>query len=143
MKILDRIIAATLPLVPRPIVRIVARPYLGGETLTDLVQEVRGLNGHGYTCAASILGEEVESLDDSAEAVSGYEALLAGIESEHLDCNVHIKLSHMGLFLDPEACEANVRRLLASAAEHGNFVRIDMEDSRSTTATLEPPQQAH
>jgi len=59
------------------------------------------------------------------------------IEAEGLDANVSVKLTGLGLKVDPRLCAESVRALTLKSEEHGRFVRIDMEDSSTTTATLE------
>lgn len=137
MSLFDRTIAATLPLVPKPIVRRVAAPYLAGETLSDLVRVAAGLNAEGFMVATSILGEFVTRREESEAAVREYEAALAIIHEKKLDSYIHIKLTHLGLKLDREFCYQNARRLLAAAKERSLFVRIDMEDSSCTDDTLD------
>ena len=137
MSLLDRIIGASVPLVPKPVVRRIARPYIAGETLDELVQAVRDVNAQGFMAATSILGEFVTRKEESEQAVREYEAVLETIERLTLDSNVHVKLTHLGLGLDKEFCYGNVRRLLQKARESGNFVRIDMEDSPCTDDTLD------
>jgi proline dehydrogenase len=62
---------------------------------------------------------------------------MAAIEDEGLDANVSVKLTGLGLNVDPALCAEGVRSLARLAAGHGRFVRVDMEDSSVTTATLE------
>src|SRR4029450_7711326 len=62
---------------------------------------------------------------------------LDALAERGLDRNVSVKLSQMGLDFDADLCRQNVARILARAAEHGAFVRIDMEESSTTDATLE------
>ncbi|GIS73097.1 MAG: hypothetical protein CM1200mP10_26740 [Candidatus Neomarinimicrobiota bacterium] len=54
------------------------------------------------------------------------------INNLKLESNIHIKLSHFGLKLDKEVCYNNLINVLKTAADCGNFVRIDMEDSSCT-----------
>lgn len=136
MSSLDRLLAASLPLVPKSIVRRVARPYIAGETLADLIAVVRSLNTEGFMTAAGILGEFVDSTKEAEGAVREYEELLAAIQTHALDSNVPLKLTHLGLKLDPDLCYRNVRRLVAAARDRGTFIRIDMEDSSCTDDTL-------
>ena len=63
--------------------------------------------------------------------------MFEAIERERLDSNVSVKLTALGLNLAYELCRANLLRVVRHAAESGNFVRIDMEDSTTTTDTLE------
>jgi proline dehydrogenase len=137
MNVFDRIVTTSLPLVPKPIVRRIARPYIAGETLDDLIGAVRDLNAEGFMVATSILGEFVEQRQESEQAVRDYQEVLAAIDRHDLDSNIHIKLTHFGLKLDKAFARENLRTLLGTAAGYPNFVRIDMEDSSCTTDTLD------
>jgi len=137
MSLVDRLIASSLPLVPRPLLGYFARPYIAGETLDDQVRAVRSLNEQGFLAATGILGEFVERREEAEAAVADYHAALRRIAQDKLDSNIHVKLTHLGLKIDKELCYQNVRRLVVSAREHSNFVRIDMEDSSCTDDTLE------
>jgi len=137
MNLLNPIIKATLPLVPKPIVRRIAKPYIAGETLPELVSVVQELNHDRFIVATSILGEFVTEVKDAEEAVQQYQEVLTEIKDLKLESNIHIKLSHFGLKLDKEVCYNNLINILKTAADCGNFVRIDMEDSSCTDDTLE------
>ena len=137
MNLLNPIIKATLPLVPKPIVRRIAKPYIAGETLPELVSVVQELNHDRFIVATSILGEFVTEVKDAEEAVQQYQEVLTEIKDLKLESNIHIKLSHFGLKLDKEVCYNNLINVLKTAADCGNFVRIDMEDSSCTDDTLE------
>ena len=137
MNLLNPIIKATLPLVPKPIVRRIAKPYIAGETLPELVSVVQELNHDRFIVATSILGEFVTEAKDAEEAVQQYQEVLTEIKDLKLESNIHIKLSHFGLKLDKEVCYNNLINILKTAADCGNFVRIDMEDSSCTDDTLE------
>ena len=137
MNLLNPMIKATLPLVPKPIVRRIAKPYIAGETLPELITVVQELNHHRFIVATSILGEFVTEVKDAEEAVQQYQEVLTEIKDLKLESNIHIKLSHFGLKLDKEVCYNNLINILKTAADCGNFVRIDMEDSTCTDDTLE------
>ena len=137
MNLLNPIIKATLPLVPKPIVRRIAKPYIAGETLPELVSVVQELNHDHFIVATSILGEFVTEVKDAEEAVQQYQEVLTEIKDLKLESNIHIKLSHFGLKLDKEVCYNNLINILKTAADCDNFVRIDMEDSSCTDDTLE------
>lgn len=137
MGVFDRVIAMTLPLVPKPVVRRVASPYIAGERMDDLLRISEDLNREGYRVAAAILGEFVTRREESAEAVREYEALLARMGDRKIDGYIHIKPTHLGLKLDKTFCLDNVRALLIAARRHGLFVRMDMEDSPCIDDTLD------
>ena len=125
-----------LPLVPKPLVRQIAKPYIAGETLEELVGVVEDLNLNGFSVATSILGEFVNEQNQAIEAKVDYIEVLSEIQSRNLDSNIHVKLTHLGLTIDKELCYSNLKSILKKAEETHNFVRIDMEDSSCTDNTL-------
>lgn len=137
MSAIDYLVSRALPLVPRPMVRAVARRYIAGETLPEAVQVLRRLNAGGLMATLDVLGEEVRTRALADGAVREYQADLRAIREAALDSNISIKLTQLGLKIDPAFCLDNVRSLVRDARDAGNFVRIDMEDSSCTTATID------
>jgi proline dehydrogenase len=135
--LLDRAIVQVLPAVPRRVVRRLSDRYIAGPELADAVATVRALNEAGRKATLDVLGEEVATTDEALAIRAEYEQAMATIEEEGLDANVSIKLTGLGLNVDPELCAESVRALVRLAAGQGRFVRIDMEDSSTTTATLD------
>jgi proline dehydrogenase len=133
---IDSAIVRVLPAVPRPIVRRLSAPYIAGPGLDDAVRVVRRLNAEGKMATIDVLGEEVARASEANEIRSAYHRVLERIEQEGLDSNVSIKLTGLGLELDEELALLNLEAVVADAAARGNFVRIDMEDSSTTDATL-------
>jgi proline dehydrogenase len=135
--LLDRAIARTLPAIPRPIVRRLSNRYIAGPELADAIDTVRDLNAAGKKATLDVLGEEIETAEEANAIRAEYEEAMDAIEGEGLDANVSVKPTALGLKLDPEVCAENVRALVVKAGGHGRFVRMDMEDSSTTTATLD------
>ena len=133
---LDSAIVRVLPAVPRQIVRRLSAPYIAGPTLDDAVEVVRRLNDQGKMATVDVLGEEVARASEATEIRSGYHRALERIEEEGLDANISVKLTGLGLELDEELALLNLQAVVADAKARGNFVRIDMEDSPTTDATL-------
>jgi proline dehydrogenase len=136
MKALNAAIVRTLPLVPRAVVRRIASRYVAGETLKEALACVAGLNREGCMATLDVLGEDVTGHDESEETVLAYEQALAEIAAGRLDSNVSVKLTALGLKLDPARCRTQFARIVEAARRHGNFVRIDMEDSSVTEETI-------
>src|SRR5262252_1783433 len=136
MRLVDRVIARTLPVVPKGIVRQVANRYIAGETTDEALRVVAGLNARGFRATLDILGEHIRNLDQSRRAVETYLNVLDEISRQKLDSTISVKLTQLGLKLDTAVCLDLTRRLLLRASELNNFVRIDMEDSSCTTETL-------
>lgn len=132
----DRAMAATLPLVPRPVVRHFADRYMAGETLEDAVAAVRRLNDRGVMATIDVLGEFIRAPEEAEATATAYERVLDAIAAERLDAGISIKLSGLGIELDQELANRCLARVLSSADRHRIFVRIDMEDSGLTDRTL-------
>jgi proline dehydrogenase len=125
-----------LPAVPRPVVRRISGRYIAGEQLDDAVRVVRRLNAQGKMATIDVLGEEIASPDEARAIAAAYIETFEAIEREGLDSNVSIKVTALGLKLGYDLCRENLEAVVAHAAERGNFVRIDMEDSSTTDDTL-------
>jgi proline dehydrogenase len=137
MGALDRLVVATLPLVPRAVVARVARRYIAGETLEDALRTVKALRDEGCDATVDVLGEFITAMDEARTTARAYEATIDGLAGAGLVPNASVKLTAFGLLLDRDECETLVRGVARKAAARGGFVRIDMEDSPCTDRTLE------
>ncbi len=137
MALLDRALVRVLPAVPRPVVKKLSQRYIAGPDLADACRVVAELNRDAKIATIDVLGEEITSRDEASALLAEYEDVFETIEREGLDSNVSVKLTGLGLKLDRDFCLENVATLVRDAAKRGNFVRIDMEDSSTTTDTLE------
>jgi proline dehydrogenase len=135
--LLDRAIVRVLPAVPRPVVKKLSRRYIAGPTLAEACRVVSALNEAGKMATIDVLGEEITSRDEASAVLAEYEDVFETIEREGLDSNISVKLTGLGLNLDHEFCRDNIAELVREAAKGDNFVRVDMEDSSTTTETLE------
>lgn len=136
MSVFDNLIKHGMPLVPRAIVGKVARRYVAGESLSDAVSAIHTLNDEGALATVDVLGEEVNDRGKARDAVAEYVRLVEEIDRRGLDANISIKLTLLGLKIDEQLCADHVATICARATESHNFVRIDMEDSSCTDATL-------
>jgi proline dehydrogenase len=134
--LLDRAIVRVLPAVPRPVVKRLSRRYIAGPELVDACRVVSRLNAGGKMATIDVLGEEITTPEQATALLEEYEGVFETIEREGLESNVSVKLTGLGLKLDRDLCSDNVATLVRWAGERGNFVRIDMEDSSTTTDTL-------
>jgi proline dehydrogenase len=118
-----------------------ARPlrdrFVAGETIDTALAVTRGLNAAGFRVSLDHLGEDVRDGAAADAAVGAYAALVAAISHAGVNSGISIKLSQLGLRLDPRACQERLERVLGAAARAGAFVRIDMESSADTQATLD------
>jgi proline dehydrogenase len=136
MSLFNRLLVTSLPLVPKAIVGRVAARYVAGETLDDALRIIRKLNAEGAMATLDVLGEEVSERGKATASTDEYVRALQTIAAQQVDSNVSIKPTMLGLKIDEGFCRDNIERIVATAKEHGNFVRIDMEDRTTTDATL-------
>ncbi len=137
MTFFSRAVGWSLPLIPRPLVRFAAAPYVAGDEPADALARTASLNEQGLAATLALLGEEVDSRGLAAEGTALYVDLVDQLADRGLDCNVSVKLTLLGLKIERELCRNHLALLVERAAERGNFVRIDMEDHTCTTATLD------
>jgi proline dehydrogenase len=130
--LLDRALVRLLPAVPKPVVQLFSSRYIAGSTLAEAVSVVHRLNAEGMLATIDVLGEEIAHADEARAIARTYLDVFDAIEREHLDANVSVKLTALGLGLSYDLCKENLLEVLAQ----GRFVRIDMEDSTTTDATL-------
>jgi proline dehydrogenase len=116
---------------------IVVDHALAGPLGERVVAGGRELNASGFRVSLDHLGEDVADAAAADRAVADYEALIAAIARERVHSGISIKLSQLGLRLDRAVCQQRLERVLAAARQHDSFVRIDMEGSATTQATLD------
>lgn len=134
---LNTLIAGLLPHLPKRAVWRFSKRYIAGETLDEAMAACRGLNAGGMKTTLDLLGEFIGSLDEAARNKEEYLRIIDRAQAEGINGNYSLKPTSFGLLLDKEACYRNIREVAARAASHGNFVRIDMEDSPCTSAEIE------
>ena len=116
--------------------QLFAGRYIAGATLDDAVRTVEKLNGDGKLATIDVLGEEITHEDEARAIAQAYRDVFEEIQHRRLDANVSVKLTALGLDLSYDLCRENLVDVVRHAASHGNFVRIDMEDSSTTDDTL-------
>lgn len=115
----------------------VTHRFVAGEELPDAVAAIRQLNQKQIRASFDHLGESISSEAETRAEVQEYTQVLEAISAGALDSNVSVKLTQLGLDIGPQLCYENTRAIVEAAARFGNFVRIDMEDSTKTDATLD------
>jgi proline dehydrogenase len=113
-----------------------ASRFVAGTKIEDAIRAIRELNAKNINVTLDHLGEHTSTPEEASEATSEILNTLDEIKKDGVRANVSIKLTQIGLGLDENLCAENLERILARAKEHGNFVRIDMEDTPYTDKTL-------
>jgi proline dehydrogenase len=134
---LNRFVVGSIGRLPSPMVATLARRYIAGPNVDDALNAVRSLAALGCVATVDVLGEDDESPDQWRRNCEAYQQLLERIDSTALPAGVSVKLSSLGLSGDRDDCRSRLEAVALAARSHGRFVRVDMEDSRWTSATLD------
>jgi proline dehydrogenase len=120
-----------------PLLRRMPLRFVAGTALDDAVAAVRTLNAAGMSATLDVLGESVSDRAAADRAAADYVRTIERIAADRLDANVSLKLSQMGLGLGTDVCLEVLRPVMEAGARHAIFIRVDMEGSATTDATLE------
>ncbi len=112
-----------------------ARRFIAGETVEEAVAAARSVEALGLMQTLDYLGESVGTLEEADGATRDYLRVIDVVTRADIGRNLSLKLTQLGLDVDRATAVDNLRRILERA--EGFFVRIDMESSRYTAATLE------
>jgi proline dehydrogenase len=132
--------------------RKVSRRFVAGMSVDEAIEAAAALNAEGIDVSLDSLGESVMHVSQAEESAAIYHQLLDAIEARKLRANVSLKLSQMGMEIGahgssfgagPELAERITGEIVEHAARTGNFVRIDMEGSEYTEATLQITERLH
>jgi proline dehydrogenase len=117
--------------------------FVAGTRTDEVLAAAAALNQQGIAVTLDSLGENVHSEQEALRSAAIYHELLDAIQQRRLNGNISVKLSQMGMELDPAIAERIVRDLTGHARATGNFVRIDMEGSEYTQATIDLVRRIH
>jgi len=121
----------------------VASRFVAGQTLDEAVVVVRDLNARGINVTLDQLGEHTNTPEEANRAADKIVEMLHRIQESQIRANVSIKLTQIGMGMDEDICRANLVRILTTAKEYGNFIRIDMEDTPYTDRTIAYINEMH
>jgi len=113
-----------------------ASRFVAGETVADAIRAIHELNEKCINATLDQLGEHTSTVEEADKATQDILFLLDAIDKAGVRANVSIKLTQIGMGLDEEICRQNLAQILEHVRKHGNFLRIDMEDTPYTDTTL-------
>lgn len=117
-------------------VRRAVRRFMPGEVLTDALVAAEGYKRDGIGSVFTLLGENLTTIADADRVAAHYHEVIDQIAKAGLDGEISVKLTQLGLDLDPEAASNHVDALCNHAATAGQWVWVDMEGSAYTDATV-------
>jgi proline dehydrogenase len=117
--------------------------FVAGTSVEEVLAAAAAVNQQGMSTSLDSLGENAHSPQQAEQAAEVYHRLLDAIKQRHLDANISMKLTQMGMDLDPELAFAIAASLVEHAGAANTFVRIDMEGSDYTQATVDMVCRLH
>jgi proline dehydrogenase len=120
-----------------------SRRFVAGMSVEDCLVAAKEVNDLGMSVSVDNLGENVTNANEAKHSAALYAEMLSQVHQRKLNANVSLKLTHMGLDVDPALAFDITTGLVHQAAKINNFVRVDMEGSPYTQKTLDFVQQLH
>ena len=119
--------------------------FVAGMTIDDAIRAAEAIQNQGIACTLDSLGENVTTPQEAQRSADIYHRLLDAIHTRRLNANVSVKLTQMGMDLDPQHQLAReiVSGLVDHAVAAGTFVRVDMEGTEYTQATIDLVRALH
>jgi proline dehydrogenase len=117
--------------------------FVAGFHVDDALRATAALGSQGLAVTLDSLGENVSSPEQARRSGQIYEQLIAAIARLKLNANVSLKLTQMGMDLGPDLAYEVVAGLVQQATHAGSFVRVDMEGTPYTQATIDLVRRLH
>jgi proline dehydrogenase len=117
--------------------------FVAGFRIEDALSTATVLGAQGLAVTLDSLGENVTSPSQARQSAQIYHWLLDAIGQSKLDANVSLKLTQMGMDLSNELAFEIVSGLVDHAVQANSFVRVDMEGSAYTQATIDLVRKLH
>lgn len=116
--------------------RAVSR-FMPGEDVEAALAATVEMGKSRIGAVLTLLGENVKDEADTAAVVRHYAGVMQSIRERGLDAEISVKLTHLGLDLDPALAERNVIEIATRAAALHQDIAVDMEGSAYTERTLD------
>ncbi len=133
----NKMIASILPFMPKGFVWIFSKRYIAGKKIEDAIQVSKSLNEEGTMVTVDLLGEFITQLTEAEQNKNEYLDIIDTFEKNGIKGNYSLKPTMFGLLIDKNVCYKYIREIVKKAADHNNFVRVDMEDSQCVDLEIE------
>jgi proline dehydrogenase len=117
--------------------------FVAGFRIEDALSIAKSLGSQGLAVTLDSLGENVTTPAQARQSAQRYHWLLDSLAGSTLNANISLKLTQMGMDLNPDLAFEIVSGLVKHAAESGSFVRVDMEGTAYTQATIDLVRRIH
>lgn len=123
---------STLPFVKRAVGR-----FLPGERLDDALAAAAELQRLRIGAVLTRLGENTTDATAANETAAHYVSVASDMQRRGIDGHVSVKLTQLGLDIDPQHCQASLLMLADETGRRGIKLWIDMEQSFYIERTLD------
>ena len=123
---------ATLPFVRRAVNR-----FMPGERLADALAAAAELQRFGISSVLTRLGENITDAAAANETAAHYTSVATELQKLCLDGDISVKLTQLGLDIDPQRCQASLLMLADETSRRAIRLWIDMEQSFYVERTLD------
>ena len=123
--------------------RSMSSRFVAGFRIEDALIAAQNLAAQGLAVTLDSLGENVSKPEEARNSAQVYHWLLDAIGQSKFDANVSLKLTQMGMDLSPDLASEIVSGLVDHAVRANSFVRVDMEGSSYTQATVDLVRRLH
>ena len=108
-----------------------------GEDVSAAIEAAATLANAKLGSVLTALGERVNTRAEAESVRTHYLEVLDLIRARALPTHLSVKLTHLGLDVDPALCAESVESLAERSAATGTVLWIDMEESHYVDATLQ------
>jgi proline dehydrogenase len=123
---------STLPFVKRAVGR-----FMPGEQLDDALAAAADLQRVGIGAVLTRLGENITEAAAADETAAHYVTVASELQRRGIDGHISVKLTQLGLDVDPQRCQASLLMLADETSRRGIKLWIDMEQSYYVERTLD------
>ncbi len=114
-----------------------AGKMVAGTDIQSMMQSVKELNANGISATIDNLGEFVRTKEEATQAKEAILKTLEAIQVHGVNAHMSVKLTQIGLDVDPAFCLKNIQEIVAAAANYDIFINLDMEDYDHLQQTLD------
>lgn len=117
--------------------------FVGGQRTEETIETVRTLNQDGRAVTVDCLGEFIETEQDAIGIADECIKVIHRISEEKLNAQVSLKLTSVGLRLNPKIAVAQMTRILETAETFDLRVTINMEEEAVCESIIQVFEQLH
>jgi len=117
--------------------------FVGGQETEETIQTVRELNKDGRAVTVDCLGEFIETEQDAIGIADECIKVIYCIAEEKLNAQVSLKLTSVGLRLNPQIAEKQMTRILETAELFDMRVTVNMEEEAVCETIIQVFERLH